>query len=211
MKRLEFATPEDVRAAIPAVVAHLKDGGLIGYPTETVYGFGGLVRDDALTRLAGLKARDEAKPFLLLIRSGENLPQLEWTEAARLLAERFWPGPLTLALQVRGEFPARILSAEGTVAVRATPHEGIRALLATLREPITSSSANLPGEPPAADADEVERVLRELGEEDVLILDGGALAPSPSSTLVDCAQTPPRVLRQGVITREALSQVVEIA
>jgi L-threonylcarbamoyladenylate synthase len=210
MRRLPFVTPDDVRAALPAISAHLRGGGLIAYPTETVYGFGGLVRDDALASLSALKSRDESKPFLLLIRSAEDVPELRWTDAARTLADRFWPGPLTLALCVHGRFPARILSDEGTLAVRATPHEGLRMLLERLGEPITSSSANLPREATATTADEVEAILHELERDDVLVLDGGELPRSDPSTIVDCSEEKPRVIRAGAITTEALTQVVDI-
>lgn len=211
MIRLPFVKRTDVDQSLPRITAHLREGGLIAYPTETVYGFGSLVRDDALTSLAALKSRDEAKPFLLLLRKAEDMPELVWTPTARVLADRFWPGPLTLALAVRGDFPSRILSAEGTVAVRATPHEGVRALLDRLGEPITSTSANLPRSAPAQSADEVEAVLRELDRDDVMILDGGVLPPSESSTLVDCSIDPPHVIRAGAITMDALTQVVELA
>jgi L-threonylcarbamoyladenylate synthase len=208
--RLRFVSPADVQASLAAVTDHLRQGGLIAYPTETVYGFGGLVRDDALASLSALKSRDESKPFLLLIRSAADVPELRWTAAARTLADRFWPGPLTLALRVHGGFPARILSDEGTLAVRATPHEGLRVLLAALAEPITSSSANLPREATATNADEVEAILHELERDDVLVLDGGELPESPPSTIVDCSEERPHVLRAGAITFEALNQVVEI-
>ncbi|HEX6559290.1 MAG TPA: L-threonylcarbamoyladenylate synthase, partial [Longimicrobiales bacterium] len=178
--------------------------------TETVYGFGCLVRDDALSALAALKSRDAAKPFLLLIREAGDIPQLEWTAAAHKLAEAFWPGPLTLALRVREALPARILSSDGTLAVRATPHDGLRALLSALREPITSTSANTPGDPPAASGADAAVVLNELGASAVLILDGGPLPPSAPSTVVDCSGERPRVVREGAVTTEALAQIVEI-
>lgn len=210
MKRLPFTTPVQVRQALDEIAAHLSDGGLIAYPTETVYGFGGLVRDDALLSLSALKSRDESKPFLVLVRTADDIAGVQWTPSARRLAERFWPGALSIALCVDGEFPTRILSDEGTVAIRATPHEGIRTLLERLGEPLTSTSANLPRSAPATNADQVEHVLRELEREDVMILDGGELPPSASSTLVDCSTDPPRVLREGAITTEALSQIVDL-
>lgn len=210
MTTVPFTSPADVQKSADRVVQHLRAGGLIAYPTETVYGFGGLANDDAVAALAALKTRDPSKPFLLLIRQASDLRELEWTPSARRLAERFWPGALTLALRVRGDFPSRILSSEGAVAVRATPHAGLRTLLEWLGEPITSSSANLPGAAPATSADEVAAVLTELGRSDVMILDGGQLSPSASSTLVDCLHEPPRLLRAGVITTEALTQVVEL-
>ena len=188
---------------------HLRAGGLIAYPTETVYGFGSLVRDDALDALSELKSRDIAKPFLLLLREASDAPPLDWTPAARKLAAAFWPGPLTLALRGHTALNPRIISDEQTVAVRATPHEAVRALLEALKEPITSTSANLPGVAPAQSAQEVIDVLNELGASGVLVLDGGLLPPSAPSTIVDCSEDPPRVLRAGAITNEALQQVIE--
>jgi L-threonylcarbamoyladenylate synthase len=210
LKRVPFVTADDVARSTPQIVEHLRAGGLIAYPTETVYGFGGLIRDDALTALAALKSRDDTKPFLVLIREPSDVPAIEWTPQARKLANAFWPGPLTIALRVQADFPARIISDEGTIAVRATPHAGVRALLESLGEPITSSSANTPRNPPATSTDEVVDVLETLGQTDVLVLDGGALMPSSPSTLVDCSVSPPRVLRAGAITIEALTQVVDI-
>jgi L-threonylcarbamoyladenylate synthase len=210
MTTVPFASSADIQKSTDRIVPHLRAGGLIAYPTETVYGFGGLVADDAVAALATLKTRDPAKPFLLLIQQASDIPELVWTPSARRLAERFWPGALTLALRVQSDFPSRILSSEGAVAVRATPHAGLRTLLARLGEPITSSSANLPGAAPATNADEVAAVLTELGRSDVMVLDGGQLPPSASSTLVDCLHEPPRLLRAGVITTEALTQVVEL-
>jgi L-threonylcarbamoyladenylate synthase len=208
--RIPFASPDDVERALDRVVTHLRAGGLVAYPTETVYGFGSLVRDDALNALAALKSRDPAKPFLLLVRGADDMASLIWTESAKKLAGAFWPGPLSLALRVRGDFPSRILAEEGTVAVRATPHAGIRALVQAVGEPITSTSANTPGRPPATNADEVEQVLAGLGNAGVLILDGGQLPPSEPSTLLDCSHEPPRVLRAGAITTEALTRVVKV-
>ena len=210
MKRLAFRTHDEVMAALPQVIDHLRRHGAIAYPTETVYGFGGLLTDPALKRVALLKSRAENKPFLLLVSNPAQCAGLEWNEAARKLAQEFWPGPLTLALTATsGEFPPQVVSETGTVAVRETPHAGLRSLLDALGEPITSSSANLPGQAPAADADTVGSILRELAVDDVLLLDGGRLPPSASSTLVDCSTDPPRVLRAGGIPVAKLREVVE--
>jgi L-threonylcarbamoyladenylate synthase len=197
-------------AAVPQVIDHLRRHGAIAYPTETVYGFGGLLTDPALKRVALLKSRAENKPFLLLVSNPAQCAGLEWNEAARMFAQEFWPGPLTLALTATsGEFPAQVVAEAGTVAVRETPHAGLRSLLDALGEPITSSSANLPGQAPAADADTVSAILRELGADDVLLLDGGTLPPAAPSTLVDCSTDPPRVLRAGGIPVARLREVVE--
>lgn len=197
-------------AAVPRVIDHLKRDGVIAYPTETVYGFGGLITAPALRRVAELKSRAENKPFLLLVSNPAQCAGLEWNEEARKLAQHFWPGPLTLALRATsGEFPAQVLSESQTVAVRETPHPGLRTLLDVLGQPITSSSANLPRQAPAADAADVAIMLREMQADDVLLLDGGRLAPAEPSTLIDCSLVPPRVLRQGGIAVAKLREVVE--
>jgi len=206
-----YTIPADVAKALPQVSGHLRDGGLIAYPTETVYGFGGLVREDAVQRLAELKSREPGKPFLLLILDEGQAAWLQWTSSARMLAKHFWPGALTIVLQVpksRGEV---YMTNDSTLAVRATPHEGIRALLQHLGEPITSTSANGPGQAPANDAKELVEVLESLAADDVLILDGGRLAPSLPSTIVDCSHEPPRIIREGAIQKAALAKIVELA
>lgn len=210
MKRIPFQTSADITAAVPVVIDHLKRDGAIAYPTETVYGFGGLMTEAALKRVAELKSRAENKPFLLLVSQAAQVAGLEWNEAARTLAQQFWPGPLTLALKATsGEFPAQVLSETETVAVRETPHPGLRTLLAALGEPITSTSANLPRQAPAADADAVAAILSELQADDVLLLDGGALPAAEPSTLVDCSVHPPRVLRVGGVPVTKLRGVLE--
>lgn len=209
MRILPFATEQERRDALPDLVAHLNAGGLIAYPTETVYGFGSLLLPGTLERLAELKGGRAEKSFLLLIRSPADLPELEWTDSARRLAEHFWPGPLTLALRAPDNIlPARVRSGE-TVAVRVSPHDGVMAILDVIRQPLTSTSANQPGEPPALAVDQVIRALAGT-EEPVLILDGGALPPSPPSSLVDCSTEPPRLLREGVLSMETLRTVVDI-
>lgn len=210
MIRVAFQTHEDVMAAIPQVIDHLRRDGAIAYPTETVYGFGGLLTEPALKRVAQLKSRAENKPFLLLVSNPAQCAGLEWNEDARRLAQNFWPGPLTLALRATsGEYPVHVVSDSQTVAVRETPHPGLRSLLDVLGEPITSTSANLPRQSPAADADAVAGILRELAAHDVMLLDGGGLAASAPSTLVDCSVTPLRVMRVGSIPVEELREVVE--
>ena len=210
MKRIPFLTNQEILRAIPEIIKHLRANQAIAYPTETVYGFGSLIREDALQRVAELKDRAETKPFLLLVSNAAQCAQLEWNEPARKLAQAFWPGPLTLALRATsGEFPQWVLSQNGTVAVRETPHAGLRRLLDALNEPITSTSANLPRSAPASSADETAHALETKGAADVLLLDGGVLPPMKPSTLVDCSVNPVRILRHGAIPVDSLRKVVE--
>jgi len=209
---IPFRTPADHARHASRVAAYLRDGGLVAHPTETVYGLGCALRADALARLARLKRPGAPRPFLLLVRGAQDAPGLVWTEEARRLARAFWPGPLTLVLRAaRGDYPAEVMGEGGTVAIRASPHPAVLAVLGELEEPITSTSANLPGEPPAATVDAVRAVLEALapGDPPVWILDAGPLPPSPPSTVLAVTGGRPRLLRAGAVPVDELRQVVD--
>ena len=204
MTPVAFTSATDVGAAIPRVVAHLLAGGLLAYPTETVYGLGSTPRVEDVRALARLKGRRAGKPFLLLVSSRQmaEAQGLAFADGANALARAFWPGPLTLVLPGGGgRLPDDLRGPEGGIAVRWTSHRGIAQLVAALDQPLTSTSANLPGQPPAPGADAIVRdfaLAVERGQ--LLVLDGGVLGNSPSSTIVDCTQSPPRIVREGAIT-----------
>lgn len=192
------------------VIDHLEAGGLLVYPTETVYGLGGMVVDSVLGPLVAAKSRGVDEPFLLLIPSRESVDHLAWTPAAVDLADVFWPGSVTLVLRDEtGRFPLGVRSPEGTVAVRMSPHTLIADLVSTLGAPLISTSVNLPGEPPAVSATEAVEVVESLGlAEGVLILDGGRLDPSPPSTIIDCSGDRPVMLREGTVPIERVRCVL---
>lgn len=209
---IPFVTPQDIDRAIPIVRDHLAAGGLLGYPTETVYGLGSAPTDQALDALARLKGRPPKKPFLLLV-SSEGMAE-EWglvfSRAASALAAAFWPGPLTLVLKGgEGRLPERLRGAEGGIAVRYTSHRGICRLVEACAVPLTSTSANRPGGPPAAGA---AGILTLFGDAvragGLLVLDGGVLGNVPPSTLIDCTEPVPRLVREGAIPRAELRRAV---
>jgi L-threonylcarbamoyladenylate synthase len=205
MTRLDVRTDAGIAAALPQVLEHLAGDGLIAYPTETVYGFGGAVTAGAAAALRRLKRRDPLKPFLLLVSGPDQAPGVQWSEASRAIARKFWPGPLTLALPAdAGAFPGGIVSADGTVALRASPHPLVRALTAGFRGPITSTSANATGSPAARDCEAVIATLDALAARDVLVLDGGELPISASSTILAVDDHTVRVLRAGAIGKDEL-------
>ena len=204
MNPLAFTTPQEVTAAIPEIVAHLQGGGLLAYPTETVYGLGSRARDADVRALARLKGRREGKPFLLLV-SGRDMAEaqgLAFGDGANMLARAFWPGPLTLVLAGGGgRLPDLLRGPEGGFAVRWTSHRGVAGLIAAMGEPLTSTSANLPGQPPAPGAGAIIRDFAAAVERnDLLVLDGGVLGNSPPSTVVDCTQSAARLVREGALT-----------
>lgn len=207
-----FWSPAEIEASIPATLAHLEHNGVLAYPTETVYGFGGAIDGTSVQRLMAVKRRPEGKPFLLLVSGSAMIERLglHLSNAASMLAARFWPGPLTLVLP-GGErrVPSRLRGPEGGIAVRWTSHPGLQRLIASIGDPLTSTSANLPGHPAAMRAAEV---LAQWGVEiasgRIRLLDGGTLAPSPASTVVDCTVRRPRVIRPGAIPASTLRESV---
>jgi L-threonylcarbamoyladenylate synthase len=189
-------------------VAHLGAGGLLAYPTETVYGLGSRARDGEVEALARLKGRAPDKPFLLIVsdRTMAEAFGLAFGESANALARAFWPGPLTLVLPGGGgRLPDRLRGPEGGIAVRWTSHAGTAKLVAALGEPLTSTSANLPRMPPAPGAAAIARDFASAVRQGVLlVLDGGVLGNSPPSTVVDCTRPAARLVREGALTLEEL-------
>jgi L-threonylcarbamoyladenylate synthase len=209
---LPFRTPADVAAALEPVRAHLAAGRLLGYPTETVYGLGSAPDAAALAALAALKGRPSQKPFLLLVasRAMASAWGLAFNTAARALADAFWPGPLTLVLPGgEGKLPDQLRGAEGGIAVRHTSHAGVAALVKGLDMPITSTSANRPGGPPAPGVDGLASLFADaVARGELLVLDGGVLGNVPPSTIVDCTGVMPRMVREGALPRAELRRAV---
>jgi L-threonylcarbamoyladenylate synthase len=209
---IPFWSPAEVQAAVAPAIAHLQSAGVLAYPTETVYGFGTAVDQESVDALVRLKSRPPAKPFLLLIAGSEMLARLNLhlPGYAAKLAARHWPGPLTLVLP-GGErrVPDRLRGPEGGIAVRWTPHGGLLHLIRTYGEPITSTSANRPGVPPAMAAGEIiEQWGDAIARGVISVLDGGRLVPSPPSTVVDCTGRRPRVIRPGAVPAAVLKESV---
>ena len=201
---IPFRDEAAVAAAVPQIVVHLRGAGLIAYPTETVYGLGSRARAAEVQALARLKGRRLDKPFLLWVadRDMAEGQGLAFSDAATALARAFWPGPLTLVLPGgSGRLPDTLRGPEGGIAVRWTSHRGMAQLVRALGEPVTSTSANLPGTPPAPGAAAIVRDFAPAVEAGtLLVLDGGVLGNSPPSTVVDCTGPRPRLIREGALT-----------
>lgn len=209
---IPFWSPDEVEAALRPALAQIEARGVLAYPTETVYGFGGGIDRDSVDALVALKSRPPAKPFLLLIAGPDMIERLDLrlpSYAANLVV-RHWPGPLTLVLN-GGErrVPERLRGPEGGVAVRWTSHPGIARLIRANGEAITSTSANRPGVPPAKSAAEI---LDQWGDAvargRLRVLDAGMLVPSEPSTVLDCTGRLPRVIRPGAIAASTLRESV---
>ncbi|HEY7878676.1 MAG TPA: L-threonylcarbamoyladenylate synthase [Gemmatimonadaceae bacterium] len=207
-----FWSPAEIQHAIPATIAHLHARHVLAYPTETVYGFGGAVDDQSVAALVQLKSRPPGKPFLILVASSDMVSRydLRLTGYAARLAARHWPGPLTLVLPGGDRrVPDRLRGPEGGIAVRWTSHPSLARLLLAYGDPITSTSANRPGVPPAMRSREIEQQWADaIGRGALRVLDGGRLTPSAPSTVVDCMGRRPRVIRPGAISSATLRESV---
>jgi len=188
--------------------AVLDRGGVIAYPTETVYGLGcDAGNSGAVQRMAGLKGRDSGKPMLVLVPSAEAARAIVKgiSGQAEILMARFWPGSLTLVFEARKGFPAALTAGTGRIGVRLSPDGVCRSLLGHYGKPLVSTSANPPGETPASSAGQVIQYFD--GRID-LVLDGGGRTASPPSTVVDVSGGIPRILRRGPVTEDSLREAV---
>jgi len=201
----------EAEGSLAEAIAVLKGSGLVAYPSDTVYGLGAAASDErAVTRVFAAKGRLSEKALSLLLADIEDMAPLcaDVPPAAQLLAERFWPGPLTLVLRRSPAFQSAALGGGDNVALRVPDHLFLRELIRALGEPITGTSANRSGRPSCRTAREVRR---QLGSAVDLIIDGGPSRAGAESTVIDIASGQPRMLREGAIARSEVERVVRLA
>ncbi|HET7027752.1 MAG TPA: L-threonylcarbamoyladenylate synthase [Candidatus Limnocylindrales bacterium] len=201
--------PDDAFGRETAIAA-LRAGGLVGLPTDTVYGIAvGLATPGGIERLFAAKDRPADKAIMVLVDGPDQVASLvAWPRAARVLAE-LWPGGLTLVLPLldAAVVPPALVGAGRTLGVRVPDHPSPRALARVLG-PLPTTSANRSGEPAAMRADAVAATL---GDRLVTILDGGPSAGGTASSVVDCSVERPVVLRPGAITAATLAALLDAA
>jgi L-threonylcarbamoyladenylate synthase len=184
-------------ALIQRAAEHLRGGDLVGFPTETVYGLGAAALDaHAVAKIFAAKGRPSYNPLIVHVLDVAGARELveEWPEIATTLAQRFWPGPLTMVLRKRDVVPDLVTAGLPSVAVRAPAHPVARALLAEAKIAIAAPSANrFQGISPTTAA----HVVRSLGEGVAMILDGGPTSVGIESTVIDLSGERPVLLRLG--------------
>lgn len=202
--KTQLLTPNDINRAAEII----RSGGLVGIPTETVYGLGanGLDRG-AVERIFLAKGRPQDNPLIL------HIPDSSWLEryckyipeAAWRLAKRFWPGPLTMILRCKPVVPDAVTAGLNTVGIRCPAHSMCRAIISAAGVPVAAPSGNLSGKPSPTTA---RHMLDDMDGRIDAILDGGDCQVGVESTIVDLTCAPPRLLRPGGIPLEELEDVL---
>lgn len=201
------ATPSRHAEVIRRAAGVIRAGGLVAFPTETVYGLGANALDAAaVARIFEAKGRPATNPVIVHVSDASEVGNVasNWPETASNLAGRFWPGPLTLVVPKAGAVPSIVTAGGATVAVRCPDHPVARALIREAGVPVAAPSANRSTELSPTKA---EHVLKGLNGRIDLLLDGGPCSGGIESTVVDVTGGVPRVLRPGLITMPMLEEV----
>lgn len=196
------------RDVIQRAAQTLCAGGLVAFPTETVYGLGAHALDPAaVAKIFAAKDRPDWDPLIVHVRDIAMARSLmrHTSRAFEELASKFWPGPLTLVVNKAPQVPAAVTAGRDTVALRMPWHPVAAALLQTAARPVAAPSANRFGRPSPTCA---AHVVDDLGARVDLILDGGPTPLGVESTVVDLTQSPPAILRPGSITHEELERLL---
>jgi L-threonylcarbamoyladenylate synthase len=195
-------------SVIEQAAAHLRAGGLVAFPTETVYGLGALALDEhAVARIYEAKGRPSFNPLIVHVAdlAAARALAADWPEHAEQLARRLWPGPLTMVVPKRPNVPVLVTAGLSSVALRVPAHPVALALLEAAGAPVAAPSANRYQHISPTSAD---HVLRSLGDDELLVLDGGPCTVGIESTVVDLCGRTPRLLRPGGTPREDIEAVV---
>lgn len=193
---------------VSTLVAALRNGDVVGFPTETVYGLAADIRnDDALQKVFAVKGRPTSHPLIVHIADPEQLRELttEMSVACEALTRVCWPGPLTVIVRASVRVSRICTGGRDTVAVRLPAHPLAQRVIRELGAPVAAPSANRFGHVSPTTA---RHVVDDLGNDINVVLDGGASDVGVESTIVDCTVNPPQILRHGAITPEDIRHIV---
>jgi len=195
--------------AIARAAATLREGGVVAIPTDTLYG---LAADPwnpaAVARIFAIKGREDDRALPLVAANVGQVTRWigEMDGVANRLAERFWPGPLTLVMRAPAELPSNVTAGGVTIGIRVPAHAVTLALCAAFERPITATSANISGQP-ATDRPDV--VAEQLSRGLDVLLDAGTTPGGPASTIVDVTQTELRLIRAGAVSWEDVKRCAQ--
>ena len=197
---------EDIQAAGEV----LKQGGIVAFPTDTVYGLGAVFDDEkAVRKIFAAKGREEKKPLSILVADSAQVELLseiksgEMAQKAERLMEKYWPGALTLIFQKKPGIPDAVTAGGETIGIRMPDMELTRELIRAAGKPLAAPSANTSGKRSSVSAREV---LEDLDGKIDMVIDGGTCPVGVASTVVDMTGETPVILREGVITAEMIAR-----
>jgi len=206
----------ELEFVLEKAVEIITNGGLLAFPTNSVYGLGGdPLNIEVINRIYDIKYRDRSKGLLLLVADTEEAEKIvDFSKISYKLAERFWPGQLTLILKKKEPniIPSEVTASKNTVGIRVPENEIILAILRKLKSKgyfggIIGTSANYSGEPPSISGDEVaKKFLTPID----LIIDGGKTRTRVSTTILDCTTEALKILRIGVIKEEEIDDFIKL-
>lgn len=190
--------------------AIVSRGGVIAYPTETVYGLGAdATNDQAIRRIFEIKGRNLANPISVIIGSRRNVYPLvrKVTDDAQKLMDAFWPGPLTIIFEAADEVSPLLTANTGKIGIRLSSNDIAGKIAEKTGKPLTATSANLSGASECASADQV---IRQIGDKIDAVVDMGKTKIGILSTIIDASCEPARVVRSGIIAKESLQKYIHL-
>ncbi|MFH1065700.1 MAG: L-threonylcarbamoyladenylate synthase [Nanoarchaeota archaeon] len=205
--KIKKANPEAILIKQAAEI--IRRGGLVAFPTETVYGLGAdALNAKAVEKIFEAKGRPENKALIAHIADKKDVYRLakEVPKEAELLMKKFWPGPLTIVLKKSKIVPDITSAGMDTIAIRMPDHKVALALIKEAKTPIAAPSANMSGMPSPTDA---EQVIENLSGRIDVIIDSGKTDIGISSTVLDMTVNPPKILRQGALSKEDIEKVLK--
>jgi len=200
-------TEENIIADAAAIISR---GGVIAYPTETIYGLGvDATNERAIRRIFEIKGRDFANPISVIIGKREDVYPLvrNIPDDAEKLMDAFWPGPLTIVLEAADGVSPLLTAGTGKIGIRLSGHNGARHIAGLTGKPLTATSANLSGAPECLDANQV---IRQIGDKIEAVVDLGKTGNQMASTIIDSSGHPAKILRPGYISAETIRKYIQL-
>jgi L-threonylcarbamoyladenylate synthase len=204
--RIDPGQPD--RSKVGEAVDVIKKGGIVVFPTRTLYGIGvDAFNADAVNRVFSVKQRLGENPLSVLIKSIDDVTSLaaEIPSAAVMFMDTFWPGRLTIVFKARPDIPANVTAGTGKIGIRIPEHPVAVKLVEALDRPLTGTSANLSGDP---GADCIGDLPSEIITGVDLVIDSGKLKGGIGSTIVDVTTTPPTIIREGEVSKDELFRIL---
>jgi len=207
---LKVCADNSENEVIRIAAAIVSRGGVIAYPTETIYGLGAdASNEQAIRKIFELKGRNFSNPISVIIGRPDDVHPLvrKIPKAAQKLMDAFWPGPLTIVFEAAGSVSPLLTANTGRIGIRLSGHDTARRIARAAGKPLTATSANLSGGPECATANQV---IAQIGDKLDAIVDSGNTSGTAGSTIIDATREHPVILRTGVISREEIFKITGI-